>query len=337
MTDLHITNGDGAADIIRASVITGEVLPWRDPMHHGPFPLGLDLDDLSAVRGRYLAGPDLDASEIIGWFRQRDGTLRAAANYDRVVLWYEHDLLDQLQILQLLDWFSDTDLADTRLEMICIDAFPGIEPFRGIGQLDVQQMASLFDLREAISPAQMALARAAWRAFRSADPCSLESFMSGDLTPLPFLQPALMRHLEEYPAMQSGLTRTESQILSLVADGISDPASLFVANMELESAYFIGDWPTFRHIGDLCAGDDPMLRSGPDGPFWFPPHTRRGGEAFRRQRLELTETGRQVLAGERGAFGILQRDQWLGGVHLQSGEPRWTWNADDGRLELRST
>lgn len=35
-SQLHITNGDCAAEIIKASSLGGDVLPWRDPMHHVP-------------------------------------------------------------------------------------------------------------------------------------------------------------------------------------------------------------------------------------------------------------------------------------------------------------
>ena len=105
MVDLHITNGDSAANILKESTIRGDVLPWRDPMHHGPFPADLDLASLSKVRARYLAGPGFDAAEVERDFQLRDEHLRGATQYDRIVLWFEHDLLDQLQILQLLDWF----------------------------------------------------------------------------------------------------------------------------------------------------------------------------------------------------------------------------------------
>ncbi len=44
---LHITNGDGVGNVLDACTIAGDVLPWRDPMHHGPFPAGLDLDAAS--------------------------------------------------------------------------------------------------------------------------------------------------------------------------------------------------------------------------------------------------------------------------------------------------
>ncbi len=335
MADLHITNGDSAANILMDSHISGDVLPWRDPMHHGPFPAGLDLADLSSVRARYLAGPSLDVGDVERDFRLRDDRLRAAASYDRVVLWFEHDLLDQLQILQLLDWFGRAELGSTHLELICIDRFDGVEPFRGIGQLNPDQMASLTSVRQPVTSDQIALATTGWAAFRSYDPRDLEGFLAGDLTPLPFLSAALHRHLEEYPWLASGLTRTERQIMSLVASGVSGPGRLFANNMDLEDAYFIGDWRTFQIISDLCVGEEPLL-SCETGPFWHPPNAARGRDAFLGQQLRLTEVGETVLSGKRSAFDMVTRDYWLGGVHLRSGQRLWTWDAGAGRLAVRT-
>jgi hypothetical protein len=104
----HITNGDSAANILKQSRVSGDVLPWRDRMHHGPFPAGLDIDEVSDIRARYLAGPQLHDAEVVRDFRLRNEHLRATARYGEVVLWFEYDLLDQLQILQLLDWFEST-------------------------------------------------------------------------------------------------------------------------------------------------------------------------------------------------------------------------------------
>ncbi|MDH3695461.1 MAG: hypothetical protein OER96_12920 [Gammaproteobacteria bacterium] len=100
MTDfLHITNGDSAANILKKSRIVGDVLPWRDPMHHGSFPAGLELDDVSDVRARYLAGDTTEGNtEAMRDIRLRNEHLKAATRYDEVVLWFEYDLLDQLQI-----------------------------------------------------------------------------------------------------------------------------------------------------------------------------------------------------------------------------------------------
>ena len=336
MADLHITNGDDAANILKDSVIEGDVLPWRDTMHYGPFPADVGLDQLSAIRARYFTRAGLDPGEVARTFRLRDDHLRAAASYDRVVLWYEHDLLDQLQILQLLNWFSANDLGATSLYLICIDRFEGIEPFRGIGQLSAEQMASLYKQRQIVTTAQLGLAKAGWSAFRSSDPGDLESFMDGDLAPLPFLHAALSRHLEEYPSLQTGLTRTERQVLALVSDGVSDPGRIFSANMDLESALFIGDWSTFAVIAHLGNGAHPLLHCDSGGAFRYRPQSEISREAFRSQNLRLTEAGEQVLAGHRDAFGLLRRDNWLGGVHLKSERPMWTWDADSKSLKIRA-
>ncbi len=336
MVDLHITNGDAAASLLEAGPIPGDVLPWRDPMHLGPFPAAVDLDRLAEVRAGYLGGPETAGrEEALRAFRQRDQLLRRAPTYERVLLWFEHDLLDQLQLLQLLDWFHGADLGAARLEMICIDAFDGVEPFRGLGQLDAPRLASLFPRRVPVEPRQLSLASAGWAAFRASDPGELESFLASDLSALPFLHAALSRHLEEYPDATSGLTRTEAQIATLVARGISDPVDVFLANMDLETVLFMGDWPTYRRIGGLCGGDDPVLLCDSDEPFRFPPHDRLDPDAFRAQRLGISNTGRRILSGERDAFDTLRRDEWLGGVRVKSGVAMWTWNTEAERLERR--
>ncbi len=333
-TTLHITNGDGAANIIKASAVGGDVLPWRDPMHHGPMPAKLDLAALSEVRAEYLSGPGIDVAEVCREFQKRDDRLRATGNFDEVVLWFEHDLLDQLQILQILDWFSDNP--HPTLSMICINAFPGVDGFRGIGQLDSMQMASLFPDRKPVTASQLRLAKDGWGAFRSSDPTTLEVFMTGDLTELSFLKAALKRYLEEFPWTSDGLTRTERQILSLVQSGISKPGRVFVDNMNFEDVLFIGDWRTFSHIANLCDADEPLLSCAPHERFKYPPTDDVTMSELREQELSLTPVGRDILAGNRDARTALQRDMWLGGVHLTSDAPMWMWDHIIERLVLEA-
>src|SRR5947209_16411673 len=104
---LHITNGDSAAGSLRASGVPGAVLPWRDLLHDGPVPAGLTLDELRSVRVRCISDQGQGAyNTALEDLAQRDAMLQAASGEDEVVLWFEHDLYDQLQLLQLLDWFA---------------------------------------------------------------------------------------------------------------------------------------------------------------------------------------------------------------------------------------
>jgi len=80
-----------------------EVLPW---LHEGPAPVTHSLAELTDIRANYLArdGGDLDQTRTI--LQARDRGLARSTSFDRIVLWFEHDLYGQLQLLQVLDWFS---------------------------------------------------------------------------------------------------------------------------------------------------------------------------------------------------------------------------------------
>jgi len=336
MIELHITNGDCAANMLKVSGVEGDVLVWRDPMHHGPFPANLDFDALSDLRAHYLAGVVGSHADIARDFLLRNDHLKAASRYPEVTLWFEHDLLDQLQILQLLDWLSDTDFGATKLSMICINSFPGIEPFRGLGQLNKDQIAGLHATRQPITQAQLRLAIAGWEAFRASSPTRLEAFLATDLKPLPFLRAALARHLEEFPWTLDGLTRSERQLVELVRQGVHRPGQLFAANMDCEMVLFEGDWRTFKHIADLCNAHTPLLCCEPHGIFRYPPATQISGAEFREQRLAVTSVGEEVLAMRLNASSLMDRDEWLGGVHLfSSNQPMWMWDPLQGRCILR--
>lgn len=314
MTYLHITNGDVAGDLISASGLKGEVLPWRDTMHVGPFRAGGSLAQTSAARARFLAGDNLDPAQVQAEFAARDAKLTGFRAFERVVLWFEHDLLDQLQILQILDWFAGQDLGSVGLEMICIDRFDGVPGFRGLGQLKPVQIGSLFAGRAEVEADQLHLARLGWAAFREPDPRALVKFIKGDLTALPFLAHALARHLQEYPWASDGLTRSERQLLTLLKSGPQSATALFLDNMDLEEALFLGDLTTFSVLRGLKDNTPPVLVEASD------------------QTLALSDVGHALLGGKAHGADVIARDVWLGGVHLDSRQGLWVW--DDARGDL---
>ncbi|HEX2191192.1 MAG TPA: DUF1835 domain-containing protein [Longimicrobiaceae bacterium] len=324
---LHVTSGDAAAQRIALAVPGGEVLPWRDVLHEGPVPAGLPPEGLNRVRARFLAEQ--------GW-AEEDGTRRGLDDRDRrlaegaargeVVLWFEHDLYDQLQLLQVLDLLAET-VAEGRVSLVCIGSFPGVEPFHGLGQLTPGQLAGLLPGRAPVTAGQRELARAAWAAFRAPDPEGIESVLAGDTGALPFLRGALVRHLEQFPAVGDGLARTERQLLEAVAAGAATRRELFLADQAREERVFMGDTALWGWVRALTVGPEPLLRVPGQGPS-----RTDEDDGFGEQRLELTDAGREVLrgGGDRVALGGV--DRWLGGVHLRGRSVPWRWNRSSGRL-----
>jgi hypothetical protein len=326
---LHITNGDSAATGIRQAGLEGDVLPWRDVLHVGPVPAGLPLPELSALRAYFIEeqgwAPAGMASAV---FTERDATLAGLRQHGEACLWFEHDLYDQLQLLQILDWLAGKDGGYTALRLICINEFPGVERFYGLGQLTPTQLATLYPQRQPISREQLDLARAAWAAFRSADPTDLAALLAVDTSALPFLRAALLRLLAELPAVADGLSRTERLILESLASGPQEPIAAFRASQEREDAPFLGDTIFWWHVHALgTAAHSPLLARRDGQPVVLPRAlpSLRSPEGL---TLDLTDAGRALLDGQTDYVRLNGIDRWLGGAHLGGPEAEWRWDAD---------
>src|SRR4051812_31268852 len=134
---------------MRQARVAGDIVPWRDVLHEGPVP-PLSPAELRPVRAEYLSrlGPPT-AADIEADLRARDERLGAALESgEPVVLWFEHDLYDQLQLIQILAGLPDGPSA---VELICIGAFPGRPAFAGLGELEPGELASLWPFRAPVT------------------------------------------------------------------------------------------------------------------------------------------------------------------------------------------
>jgi hypothetical protein len=332
MSRLDITNGDAAGGALKQSGVAGDVLPWRDVLHEGPVPGGIDDAGLARARAAFLssegwAHPDRD---VIGELRARDDAIARAAERDVIQLWFEHDLYDQLQLLDVLGRLARLDLGDTTLRMVCIGEHPEVPDFRGLGQLTPEQLAALEPEATPVTREQLELATAGWAAFRADTPEAIDSFRARDLSPLPFMAAALHRLGQEYPWTRDGVSRSEHQLLQLVHESDIMLAALFAPAQDLEEAPFAGDLSFLRVAFALWSGPAPLLRFA-DGEA--PPLERPPTSAWKRT-LALTELGAEVLSGRADAVDVRGIDRWIGGVHLD-GSRDWRWDADTGHIVER--
>jgi len=303
---LHVTNGDSAAGSIRSLGLGGDVLPWRDVLHEGPVPAPATLDSLRPLRAQFLAGYDAGATDVARELEHRDRRLEASALDDEVALWFEHDLYDQLQLAQILDSLAARGrppCTPPRLTLVQSNDY--------LGCMDAARLRALWAERGEVADAQLEAARLAWSAFASADPRAIEGVLD-DVAALPFMRAALIRHLEEFPAVDTGLSRTERQILETLAVGSRPFGELFhAAHHEREDPFFLGDTVFVAMLKTLAAGDDPLVEMD-------------------EERARLTAAGGKVLAGARDRVAALGIDRWLGGVHLEGRDVLYRW---DGRAQ----
>ena len=322
MTNLVITNGDAAGELLRKTLIGSEVLPWRDVLHEGPVPLTDTLQALTKARAAYLADASGgDAGEIELGLAARDRGLGLSGEFDRVAVWVEHDLYDQLQLLQILDWFADHPRSDGALLLVQVDDY--------IGRQEPDAIPKLAATAVPVMQAQLTLAKRAWTAFRQPTPEAWAGLLEDDLSALPFLSAAVLRMLEELPG-PDGLSRTERQMLAAIAaDQTITALGTFVAVQKMEDAEFMGDWSFWRLLDQLAGAEEPLIAGLQAAPFQH--QDPELAKAYLTSPLSLTSLGKAVLAGGADWAEHHTVDRWWGGTHLTE-DTLWRWDPEAERL-----
>ncbi|MEM6333929.1 MAG: sigma-70 family RNA polymerase sigma factor [Planctomycetota bacterium] len=323
---LHIMNGDAAADRLRASGLADRIAVWTDILHEGPTPLDTSPAQWRRARAEHLSSMGFaDAKDITDRMARVDAEIAAPGDGVERVLWFEHDLYDQLLLIRHLHWLS---LHDKRhrpsFSLICIGEFPGIHRFVGLGQLEPDQIISLLDTRMPIEEVHVELGAAAWCAYCHTDPTKLAALLSTDTSALPYLQDAIRRHLQQLPSCVNGLGLTEQLILESVADGPKTAGAVFAGHNGRESAPFIGDGVAYHYIQRLASESDPAIKVD-DAHCAVMSHTR----------VSITSTGNRLLAGELDRVQHNGLDRWFGGTRATGKCPVWRWNAEDESVVYR--
>ncbi|MEV4284299.1 hypothetical protein AB0K40_02210 [Nonomuraea bangladeshensis] len=311
---LHLSNGD--ATDVPGTGLARRVVYWRDVLHEGPVP-EVAPAELRRVRADHLTachGAEREAT--LRTFAERDQALED--NRDGAyVLWFEADLYDQLQIVEILARLAALGVPAGRVTLICIGEYPGIAQFGGLGQLTAEQLRELPGTGACarLTPAALELATRAWAAFRAPTPEGLAAIAAARLGELRFLGEAFDRLGREYPSTRDGLSLSERRVLAAVAAGAPDAGTAFVRAAAREPRPFMGDLTCFDRMERLARGPHPLLDLDP-----------AAGPVTRATRLRLTDTGARVLAGQADQVTLNGVDRWIGGVHLHGHQVAWRWN-----------
>jgi hypothetical protein len=331
MKTLHLRCGSDIQITLEQAGFVGDFLEHAVPYCLGPVTSGSDrheqmarfiIDTFPEVHGGLTCGSVLEG------LKQGEQLLhRSAEEYERVVMWMEHDSWDQLVLARLLAHYAVAKRPRV-LELVAVSAFPGGDRFRGLGQLPAEALRLLWDTRTSVTPEQLSLGSAAWSALSREDPRELAALMRSGTPALPMMAPALQRHLQELPATANGLSLSEQLILETLSDGSLTQGKL------LGTILFVREplpWNTdlgMLHIIDdmLSAAEPVLLRS---------PHPPEPGQDRFKQVLTLTELGLAVLRGERDWHTLMPPPRWVGGVHVLPGSPGWRWSEARRDVVLR--
>lgn len=318
---LHIRCGSDIQQTLVEAGFVGDFLEHGIPYCLGPVTTG---PDRYALMARFLVDTFPDANgglvyerELEGFPRSEQRLHRTADDYERVVLWMEHDSWDQLVLVRLLAHFANAKRPRV-LELIVADEFPGDQRYIGLGQLPPEALRLLWPSRKPVTPAQLALGNDAWNALASDDPRRLAALARSGTPPLPVMAPALHRHLRELPSVENGLSLTEQLVLQILSEGGALTLNRVweLLQTEREPLPWLGDLAFLHVIEQMHQASEPVFirlaASSGQRPFL--------------QQLSITDAGRAVLRGERDWHSLRPPPRWVGGVHIQPDAAGWRWD-----------
>jgi hypothetical protein len=303
---LNIVNGDRAVEIMKKAHINGDFLPWNDFLHEGPVPKSASLHKLSEIRVNFIHQKGIGfLKEVEENFYQRDKLLESYHRYKKIILWFEHDLYDQLQLLQVLSWFQSNKIENIKLTIISTHNY--------IGECSKDEIVKLLCYEQNIERQHLTLAKKAWSAFQEPNPIAWFQLLNSNTDSLPFLKDSIQRMIEEFPNTRNGLSRSEHQALLTISKEIHNPQEIFNRCQNHEKQKFMGDIIFWKILDDFI--ENKIISSKKNG-----------------QILNITKLGNHLLNGDINYLHIKPIHRWIGGTKLTN-DNVWCWNIKKKRID----
>lgn len=240
MNVLHILNGDTTLHSFNETGLEGDKLVWREILSQGP--VTEDITSAAFWRAReewiFLTFNEHE----IEFVKQLE---KLYEPYDEINLWFEFDLHCQANLLGVLMMLNGkTDLSLPAVYLICPGDFPGKANFRGMGELNGEELEYLYDnIRLRLNDYDFVLAAEAWKLYVEGDAGKLEKWLNETTfwDSMHLLKPALEAHLKRLKINDAGLNYIEQRLLDLYNSGKKTRRQLYQEFWDNEKIYGMGD------------------------------------------------------------------------------------------------
>lgn len=254
MNILHILNGDATLVGFENTGLDGEVMVWREVFSQGPVEENVSSAHFWRNREAWLGEAFGETAE---GYQQKmlDQLSLLDGRYSELNLWFEFDLHCQANLLGVMAYLQQkTDLSAPAVYLICPGDFPGKKDFRGMGELNADELEYLYDnIREQLSLEDFEIAANAWRAYVAKDAGTLNQFITDTefWGGLHFLKPALEAEVKRLTLNDAGLNYIEQKLLDIYNYGFKTDREIYQKFWETEKIYGMGNSEIDIYLNNL--------------------------------------------------------------------------------------
>ncbi len=244
MNTLHILNGDATLNGFEQTGLDGDIMVWREALSEGPLEENISSAHFWRNRQEWV-GETFNRDNENYQHKMLDQLTKLGEQYDEINLWFEFDLHCQANLLGVIAYLEQkADLSAPAIYLICPGDFPEKEDFRGMGELNGEELEYLYDnIREQLSNEDFTIALQAWKVYVSRDAGLLTDYLltTNFWGSLHFLKPALEAQLKRLQVNGNGLNYIEQKLLDIYNYGIKTKPGIYQRFWETEKIYGMSD------------------------------------------------------------------------------------------------
>jgi hypothetical protein len=241
---LHILNGDSTLKSFEQTGLEGDILVWREVLSEGPVEENIASAHFWKKRAGWIINtmgetPDGYDEKVI------QPLSRLSEPYREYNLWFEFDLHCQVNMLGVIMMLSKhTDLSTPTVYLICPESFPGVDDFRGMGQLNEEQLEYLYDnIRVQLGEPDFFVAAEVWKIYAAGNLVELKKYIAQNTYwgNLHCLKRALEAQVARLERNAEGLNHIEQKLLDIYNSGITQRPAIYEAFWKTGQIYGMGD------------------------------------------------------------------------------------------------
>jgi hypothetical protein len=241
---LHILNGESTHSSFEDTGLDGDIMVWHEVLSEGPLEENIASGSFWRKRSEWICKtfgetPDGYEEKVISQLSKLNEP------YEEFNLWFEFDLHCQVNMLGVIMMLSKrTDLSTPAIYLISPDSYPGIDDFKGMGQLDGDELDYLYDnIRVQLGEPDFVIAAEAWRVYTKNNLTELNKWLNethywGNLH---CLNRALQAHAKRLEVNENGLNYVEQKLLDIYKSGVHDKIAIYQGFWNTEPIYGMGD------------------------------------------------------------------------------------------------
>ena len=287
---LHITNGDIFTEKLKSLSLKGDIITWREMLCEGKTLCSVGSESFWKTRFDFL-NKNYNISKSL-YIEKTLKEYRSLCNHkqqDHIVLWFEHDLFCQINMIAVLSWLKEhRPYAQVSLVSSCKET----DKLLALGELTDEKLRELYENRKILTQDDIEYADYVWQLYCSDNPLPLENLGNFENHQFDYLSDSIKAHLTRFPSIKNGLNSIENKVLE-IADAQKPKTKKQFLNQILSSQKLYGYGDT--QYNRVLATMNPLFAS--------------------LNPVRLNNIGKQILGHKTNFYATIRdNESYLGGV-----------------------